>query len=180
LVDGQERLDDGPFGAVTLLLTLAQRIDPRVALDVVDGWAGDNTVTYREDGKGCLAIAVVGVDAEATEAFASSMAEWAAAGPAGSAASERVGDQALLRSCEDPDAPVPTGEQGTLALLYASVRLTLFQQILEQPRIELDQAACFVNEVVGDIAPEELTGETQVLQSEVNRRGTAAAIACLD
>ena len=38
---GAEHLDGGQFGAVSWLLTLAERVDPREALEIADGWGGD-------------------------------------------------------------------------------------------------------------------------------------------
>ena len=49
--DGAERLDGGAFGAISWVMTLSERIDPRDALHLVDRWAGDQSVTYRQDGR---------------------------------------------------------------------------------------------------------------------------------
>lgn len=180
LAAGQEELDTAPFGALSLLVTLAQRLDPQRSLAVVDGWAGDAALTYREGDRRCVAVAVTGVDAGATEAFAGAFGEWATAGPAGAASVERNGDTATLRSCEVDQTPDVVGEPARLALQYVALRLDVFRQVLEQPRTTTRQAACFAEFIVAAVPPAELIDPSVVTPDEARRRGTDAAIECLN
>lgn len=177
---GQEQLDRSEFGALSLLVTLAQRVDPRRSLDAVDGWAGDASTTYRDNGRSCIAISVVGVDPSASDRLATTFSEWVTAGPAGAASVERAGDTVLLRSCEDPAAVPAPGEPATIALQYVGLRLTLLGQTLEQLRVPIDQAACFADNVVERVTPEELVDGSAVSSEEGERRGATAATACFN
>jgi hypothetical protein len=52
---GSKDGDSGPFGALGLYLVLANRIDPLVALQAADAWAGDSMTTYR-NGSGVVCV----------------------------------------------------------------------------------------------------------------------------
>ncbi len=180
LFSGQEELDTAPFGALSLLVTLAQRLEPQRSLAVVDGWAGDSALTYREGDRRCVAVAVAGVDPGSTDAFAGAFGDWASAGPAGAASVERSGDTATLRSCEVDQAPVEVGQPARLALQYVALRLDVFRQVLEQPRTTPEQAACFAELIVAQVPPTELIDPSGVTPDVARRRGTQAAIECLN
>ncbi|MCU0312016.1 MAG: hypothetical protein MUE36_13865 [Acidimicrobiales bacterium] len=180
LAPGQESIDVAPFGALSLLLTFAQRLEAVRSLEVVDGWAGDNAVTYTEGGRRCVAVAVTGVTGAETEAFAAAFDDWVAAGPAGAGSVDRRGDSAVLRSCEVDEAPAATGEGAQLALQYVALRLDVFRQVLEQPRTTPEQAACFSGRITAQVTPEELVDGSLVDPDEARRRGTEAAIDCLN
>ena len=180
LVAGQEELDTAPFGALSLLVTLAQRLEPQRALAVVDGWAGDSAITYRDGDRRCVVVAVIGVDADATETFVGAFGDWAAAGPAGAASVERGDSTATLRSCEVDQTPAVVGEPARLALQYVALRLDVFRQVLEQPRTTTEQAACFAEFIVAAVPPAELVDPSVVTPDDARRRGTDAAIECLN
>ncbi len=179
-VAGQEELDTAPFGALSLLVTLAQRLEPQRSLAVVDGWAGDSAITYLDGDRRCVAVAVTGVDAGATETFAGAFGEWAAAGPTGAATVERGESTATLRSCEVDQTPAVVGEPARLALQYVALRLDVFRQVLEQPRTTTEQAACFAEFIVAAVPPAELVDPSVVTPDDARRRGTDAAIECLN
>ena len=48
--DGAEAYDQGDFGAVTLMIVLAERIDPYQALAAATGWGGDSYAVFPKDG----------------------------------------------------------------------------------------------------------------------------------
>jgi hypothetical protein len=177
---GQEQVDQSEFGALSLLLTLAQRVDPRRALEAVDGWAGDDSTTYRADGRSCVAVAVAGVDPAATELLATVMGEWAAAGPAGAAAVERSGENVVLRACDDPAMVVSTSDGGSTAVGYVALRLTVFGQVIDQLRLPVDQAACFADHVADRVTPEQLADGSAVSTEVGRQRGVEAAAACIN
>lgn len=180
LTSGQDKLDEAEFGAMSLLLTLAQRVDPRVALKAADGWAGDDSVTYRQDGRSCLAVATLAVDEAAADKLQSATQQWADAGPSGAASVERAGRQVTLRSCDVAGQTTPAGDQSSAAVQYAALRLTVFQQILQTPRVTLDQAACFADNITQQVTPEEIRQNGSISEAEGRRRGAQAALACLD
>lgn len=180
LPPGAEQLGDDEFGALGLYLALADRLDPRVALDAVDGWAGDRVLTYRQAGRACVAIGVRGVDAPATGRLAAAFQSWVAAGPAGEASVQTVDDRPVLQSCEPDGGPgVEPGSSAATALQYVALRLTVFEQILTQTGADVARAACFADTVVDQIPPEELASGQPVSAEEGQRRGTRAAVDCL-
>lgn len=176
--EGQELLDEGPFGAMSLLLALSERLDPRDVLVALDGWAGDASATYLLDGRPCTEIVVAGADPAATSELAELFTAWADAGPDGAATASLDGDRATLRACEPDGGTTPSGERVTLGLQYAALRLTLVQQALGEIPLDIDEAACFAGELTSQISVEELEGALALSQTEAQERGTQAAIAC--
>jgi hypothetical protein len=113
---GAERIDGGTFGAVSWLITLSEHIDPRDALDVVDTWAGDQSVTYRQDGRVCTAAAFKGLTSSDTAAAASRIGEWAAAMGGHDASVSQTDGTAVLRSCESSGATWSGGPRSPSAI----------------------------------------------------------------
>ena len=71
------------------------------ALDAVDGWAGDTTVSYRLGQRSCVAIAVQGDSSRDAEQLRAALDAWVAAGREGAARVARgPGDATTVRSCE--------------------------------------------------------------------------------
>jgi hypothetical protein len=175
--DGEEVLDEEEFGAVGWLITLGARIDARKALDAIDGWAGDNSITYRRGGRGCAAMAVRGTDAAASDLWAATLQEWVDAGPAGTAAVTREAGDVVLRTCADPaGAAAPSGQGSSLALAYASVRLLLMEEVLTDPAAGVTDAACVAGHFIETVSPEEM--ETGIDPADQQRRATSAMEAC--
>lgn len=102
--DGHDVVDEGDFGAITLYLMLAARMDPVEALAVTDQWAGDAYLTSRDpDGRICTEVVVAARDADVVE---DALDAWVDAAPAESDATlDRTGDRLRLRSC-DPGSEV--------------------------------------------------------------------------
>jgi hypothetical protein len=78
--------EQGPWGATSWYLVLAERIDPKVAFQAALGWGGDAFAAYEDDdGRTCVQLVFVG-DTEQDEAeMEAALDEWEAA---------MVGDQA--------------------------------------------------------------------------------------
>ncbi len=179
--DGAERIDGGDFGAVSWFFTLAERIDPRQALAVVDGWGGDNSVTYRQDDRICIAAAYQGTSPTATAEATTALDSWVAGSPGLQATTETVGQAVVLRSCEPANGePVaaPAG-QSRVSLQYPALRLTLVAQVLDEGA-PLDQAVCFGNHIVDNLTPDEMASQDSMSSDEVTRRGTEASLACFN
>ena len=149
---GAERLDGGPFGAVSWLLTLAEQVDPRAALEMADTWGGDQEVIYRDGSRICTAVAYRGLTSADTSAALTTISEWAAAMPGFDASAERVGDDAVLRSCEPADGGVTPVGNGQVVVGYAALRLQAISEVLRQGA-PLDKAICFGDALVGGDHP---------------------------
>lgn len=173
--DGADVFDEGDFGALSLFLVLAARVDVDLALDAALGWGGDSYAAYRRDGGVCMAFAVVGDEPADTDELELALEAWAGAAPDASATTSRDGDVVRLESC-DPgaDAAVPSGA-ALDALQIAAIR----SQILAEwtaggaPRAA---AECFADEVLDDFEIEELTSEE--LPADFDQRLQQAALGC--
>jgi hypothetical protein len=96
------------FGALTLYVMLASRIDPTSALGAADGWGGGSVVQYQAGGRSCTAVRVTGRSGLDTAALARALAEWAAAMPAGQVALASPGRIVGFSTC-DPGATATAG-----------------------------------------------------------------------
>ena len=91
------------FGAWSLYLVLASRLDPELSLHAAEGWGGDRYVGFTKrgtDGQECLRISVVGDTRADTGQLADAFSQWAAVLPAGAATSARVGDRVDVTACD--------------------------------------------------------------------------------
>ena len=153
---GAEQVDDGPFGAITWIITLSERIDPRDALHLVDGWAGDSSVTYHQDGRTCTAAAYQGTTPADTDAAARAIGDWAGKMPASQGATvERTGDVAVLRACEPAPGEDDVVGQAQLAIQYPALRTEITWEVLSSGTA-LPKAQCFAAAVVDQISPSEM------------------------
>lgn len=184
LSEGEESIDESDFGAMGWFLVLSERIDPLTALDVVDGWAGDSMVTYRTDGRVCVAARYSGVNADATAAAATALDQWAATMPSGMAKVARLGDFVELQSC-DPgaDAKLDLDGRSMDAIEYPTIRLqlqtSLFREFLDigQP-VDDPLVFCAVGSFMHTLSFEEVTNQTNVDPSEMRGRMGKAVATC--
>src|SRR5205814_9830532 len=102
-VSKDDQVDDGDFGELTLLIVLAERIDPFVALQAADGWGGDAYVAYQQSGKTCMRMNVQGDTATDDDELHSAFDQWVAAMPAGAASVSVQNGILQLQAC-DPGA----------------------------------------------------------------------------
>jgi hypothetical protein len=77
-----EVVDEGVVGQLMVLLVLAEEIGRDVALTAADGWGGDWGVAWRDGGRSCATIALVGDDAGETEELRLAFERWAGHRPA--------------------------------------------------------------------------------------------------
>jgi glycine cleavage system regulatory protein len=101
----EERRSGKPneFGAWSLYLVLASRLDPELALHAAEGWGGDRYVGFTERGSGgqeCLRISIVGDTSADTAELADAFSQWAALLPADAATSTRVGSRVDVSACD--------------------------------------------------------------------------------
>jgi hypothetical protein len=108
--EGEQVVASGDFGAASLYLVAALRVDARVALAAVLDWAGDAHVLTRDlDGRVCITISVSGTDGDASDRIESVLRDWVRVGPRQADASvARDGRVVTLRSC-DPGAGAAAG-----------------------------------------------------------------------
>ena len=86
--DEKRRGDAADFGALSLYLVLASRLDPTLALTAAQGWGGDQYIGFTKRGSGateCVHAAFTGDTAADTTQLADVLAQWATTLPTGAA-----------------------------------------------------------------------------------------------
>ena len=182
LADDERPVGDAePFGAISLYLMLASRIDARVALDAAEGWGGDEVIQFRRDGQTCVHARFVGETRVDTDQIAGALDQWVAMLPSGAARTER-NEAITLTSCDTPDGlPVaPNSIADAEALLFNRADLAYF---LAQPPDPLDPALarCVATTIVRDPANEELLEATEFTDEQAETLGSrieAAIVRC--
>ncbi|MFN8026475.1 MAG: DUF6782 family putative metallopeptidase [Acidimicrobiia bacterium] len=111
LADDEKAVGDPDvWGAFSLYLMLAARIDRVTALEAANGWGGDSYRAFtRADGTECVRVAVKGDTPEDTQQIADALTQWAAQMPAGGVTTGTTGATALFTACDvggvtSPDA----------------------------------------------------------------------------
>lgn len=156
--EGSEVVDAGDFGAASLYLVLASRIDLHQALTAALGWGGDAFLNYVQDDTSCVDMHIVGDETTDTDELESAFTAWAAAGPEGAASVSRDGDEVALHAC-DPgvDAGVAPGS-AFAALGIAASRTVLLSTALDQGASE-EFAECYADGILGAFTTEELMSD---------------------
>jgi hypothetical protein len=139
---GEAEVDSGDFGAISWYLLLAERLDPRTALEAVDGWGGDAYAIYRSEDRFCVRAAFQGDDTIQTDQTEEALTQWVNTMPAGAATVTRDGEILTLRSC-DPGTRVSssTKDVSEQALLVPLVR-TSFAIAFERGGFDRTVARC--------------------------------------
>jgi len=102
LAAGEQAIGDPDvWGAYSLYMMLAPRIDLATALEAANGWGGDSYRSFtRADGTECVRVAVQGDTTRDTEEIGAALARWAAQMPAGGATSAVEGAIATFTACD--------------------------------------------------------------------------------
>lgn len=156
--DGADVRDDGDFGAASLLVVLAERIDVRQALKAVTGWGGDAYAVFEKDGRTCARVDVTGDTPADTDELDAALRAWSAAAPRGSATSTRQGDLVELESC-DPGAQATAGSGGAFeALGLAQLRSMIAIEALDKGAAR-GEARCYSTTLVDEANLDEVAFE---------------------
>jgi hypothetical protein len=179
LPEGAERIDGGDFGALSWLMVLGERIDPRAALTVADNWAGDQYLAYRRDGRVCTAVAYRAESPAGTGAASDLIGAWAAASTGLDATVETVGDDVVLRSCEPAagSAASPPVDRTDLTLGYAALRTSSMAEAVSVGAT-IEQAACFGDFIVQHLTPEQMEAGAAYDPATAEQLGADAVDAC--
>ena len=174
-VDGLEVVEDGDFGAVTLLVVLAERVELRQALTAVTGWGGDAYAVFRRGGRTCARINVTGDKPSDTEELDVAFRAWVAAAPRNTAKTSRNGDLVQVESC-DPGSGTTAGSGSSFdALVLANARSQIAIQALDDG-FEPAAARCFAGALVTELPPAEIDADRP--SSRSLRTARAIALRC--
>jgi hypothetical protein len=142
-------VDHGDFGSLSWLFVLAERIDPIVALQAVDGWGGDAYVAYTQNDRTCVRLEWQGDTTTDDEEMHAALDQWVAAMPAG-VASVTASDGLLHVQACDPgaDSGLTLNNRALDVLQLPSTRTALALDAVKNGGLPVDKAFefgdCFV------------------------------------
>jgi hypothetical protein len=142
------------FGAFSLYLVLASRLDPTVALTAVQGWGGDQYVAFTKRDAGgaeCVRVAFTGDTATDTTEIADVLAQWTATLPSGAASTSRSAARVNLTACDVGGVTAPSE-----ATLDAAVAVLVDRNDAARGLLSAgappELARCAADSLVGDAA----------------------------
>jgi hypothetical protein len=151
-LDGRDKRIDEPaeFGQFSLFEVLSTWLGYERAWSAVQGWRGDQYVSYTHDRKDCIAIATAFDEDGHADTFAGRAREWSAAGvPA--ATVERAGSRVIVRSCDPgPRTPAPPAMQPT-PFEVLSLRASLIGLFVAQVHASPHRAMCITDDVISHL-----------------------------
>lgn len=161
-------IDSGDFGSLSWLLVLAERIDPIVALDAVDGWGGDAYVAYTQSDRTCVRLAWQSDTQADQDQMLNAMHEWSAAMPEGAAVITAEGELLQVEACDPGEGKATLNNRALDVLQLPATRSALALSAVQE-ELAVDKAFefgdCFVHgigfEQLVAINAEGLTDESQ-------------------
>jgi len=153
--DGTELFDEGPFGATTWYLFLAERIDPKVAFEAALGWNGDAFAAFEKSGLTCVRAGFVGDGDDDEAQMSDALDAWADSMPGSRAKVIDVDGHPGLESCdpgEDEDMEL-TGRSETSLYLPS-----LWGYLVADAASALgpDDSRCYAQTVIDGLSYEEI------------------------
>jgi hypothetical protein len=180
-LDDVELLDEGPFGSPSWYLVLAERLDPRLALDAVLGWNGDHYGVYEKDGRTCMRIAFAGDSDQDETEMRDALAAWAQAMPGGLSTPIEVDGLPGVDAC-DPGPDVDMALTGRSLEALALPNLWGYLIAGNAPDLGPGGSRCLAGRVIDAFSYEQLTSANseadQGLLAEVQQRAVEAYRAC--
>jgi hypothetical protein len=169
-VANDQIVDDGDFGATSLFIVLAERIDPLVALKAVNGWGGDAYLTYQQNGKTCVRINFQGDTPNDDDEMRTALDQWIQAMPSGAARESTQNGLIQLETC-DPgtDSGLVVNDRSQTAVALLSVRLQYTQAAVKGLNVSIDKAFTFGDCFVNSLGFDNLTApDSPQLEAAVN------------
>jgi hypothetical protein len=151
----EDLLDEGSFGVASWYLFLAERLDPKVALDAALGWNGDSFAAVERDGRTCVRLAFVGDDEADEEEMADALDEWAEVMPGRAAEVMEIDGHPALDAC-DPGEELDlelTGRSET-SLFVPNLWSYLVADAVSV--LDPDEARCYARTVIDGYSYEEI------------------------
>ena len=156
LAEGEKEFDDGPFGALSWLLVLAERIPVKQALDAADGWGGDAYVAFERDGVSCVKVAYEGETGKDLDQMESALTAWMKRLPDAPASLRREGSTLFLESC-DPGSKAPAvATGGSREAISLALSRTYLSATMVDSGMETSAARCGADLLVREFTLEEL------------------------
>jgi hypothetical protein len=138
-----------PFGQITLFQVLGSRLGYDPAWQAVQGWQGDNSVIYSQEGRTCVGVAVQMANGAELANLANVSRQWAAALPAASVMV--VGSVLTLRSCD----PGPTGPAlpaiTPSAFDVLSARSAIIDSVITEGQLDFSVGQCVADTMLSSL-----------------------------
>ncbi len=133
--DEKRHGDVDDFGAFSMYLVLAARLEPKVALTAAEGWGGDRYVAYTKRGtdRECVRVAIAGDTVADTKEIGDAFEEWITALPDGAASLRRGAGRVTLTACDVGGVTAPTA-----ATLDAAVELLVDRNDVTREFLDAD------------------------------------------
>jgi hypothetical protein len=178
LADGEESFDSGTLGALFLYLMLNERMDPKEALAVADGWAGDAYVAFTREGTTCVRAEFAAESGDALARMARAVEAWAAAMPVGSV-QVSVDAHLSIESC-DPgvDAVIPPPVTPDLDPLFVPATRVVIAHEVIQGDWSVDETKCIVEHYFGGLTVDQMTSGDDRYAAELDALAGAAVQQC--
>jgi hypothetical protein len=158
LSKGEQRIDDGGFGALTLYLMLAQRLDAKRALDAASAWSGDAYVAYRTGERVCVRATFTGENVAGKDLLVAALSEWA--GPARDVAQVlELGETVTLNACDAGDAAPAARDIDVEGLFTLPVTRAQIGQSVLSVGGNARVARCYSDRVIDAFTVEQLQAE---------------------
>lgn len=181
LPEGLKALDKGAaFGQFSLYEVLGAQLGYVRAWEAVRGWAGDRYVTYRQDGKTCLALEVEVADEAQAATLGSAFDTWSARTT--KATVDTAGRRVSVRTC-DPGTEVAPKEYEPRAFDVLATRAQLIHYLMSEERVGFLRARCASDSVLATLGDKAFLaasedGATAAEQEAVGRAFQKAVQTC--
>ncbi len=156
LADGEEELDDGPFGALSWLVVLAERIPAKAAFEAADGWGGDAYVAFERDDVSCVRVDYEGESDQDLDEMEAALDDWIAAGPEGAASVRTEGSLLMFESCDPGDGVRSVATGGSRQAVSLALGRTYLSATLADSGFPSTQARCAADRLVRTFTAKEL------------------------
>jgi len=148
--------EGGPFGSPSWYLMLAERIDPKVALNAALGWAGDAYAIFSSGGRTCVRAVFAGDRSRDEKEMAAALRTWVSEMPGGRAKVIDVDGHPGLQAC-DPGDDVDMSLTGRAeSALYVP---QLWSYLVADAATDLDEdgSRCYAHKVIDTLTYEQIT-----------------------
>jgi hypothetical protein len=172
------------FGAMSLYLVLASRLDPKTALAAAEGWGGDRYLAFTKGAakQECLRISFRGDTNDDTTEIADALDQWIIELPADAASLRRAKGVVTLTACDTRGTTAPTPESLDDAVGVLANRNDLVLEFLDQ-KTPIVGARCVADRLVVDAEIDPLLSKdtfTEAEQELVGERISQYVTACQD
>jgi len=179
---GDEKVDDGDFGATTWFLMLAQRLDVHEAIKAVDGWGGDSYLTYSEpDGRVCTKARYQGKTQADTDHMYALLQQWVSQSDAESGARATAeGQYTDLVSCDPGKSAALKGDDRSIeAVQMLGLRLDVVTEAFKE-KASASLAECASNGLLDqlDLADFDPAADQDAVRAKVQAALSKSVAAC--